>query len=220
MSKKSSIITLCSSGLVASTSQAAIIFNNFTDVTLADTSTDRTYYDFETATISADQTADSDFMIRASQLSANTYLITNLKSDYFVLGGEFDTGSAYAGGEAGATGTNQRLAIAFEHGDTIHASGELYNSSLILTQEDGSAGSDYDFSTPNSAIGLAHFDNAGSFKFGFLNVEKGSLILQSGGSQDTFGLTGITVTPVPEPSSLALLSLGVLGIASYRKRSA
>ncbi len=225
MKHKKSIITLCSSGLAVSSSQAALIFNDFSDITLSPSPDDtlNIFYDFETATFSASQTAGSDYRITASQTDSNAFYITSLDASYFVLGGEFET--QFAGGEhtVGGPPNRQQLARAYSLGEVIGIdSPEAYmlGTSIVATQGTVVAGPGYDFSAPDVAIGLVHYDDPSSdYQFGFINVEDGSLILQSAGTQTTPG-GNVQVTNVPEPSSMSLLALGLLGVTSYRRRQA
>jgi len=230
MNKKLSVISVCSTGLAVSSSQGALILNNFADISLAQGGpTTTAYYDFETATASTVLTAAHDYQISASLVDNNAFLVTSLNRGYQVLGGEFFTGGEYAGGEFNDGGGNQFLVRAFQTGDVIggETRASRYGGALALTTESQVAGSNYDFSRNvpggHTAIGFVSDAGGEGSQYGFVLAEAGSLVLLGGGLDNTVG-TPVTVTAppasVPEPGSLSLLAMGLLGISQYRRRRA
>ncbi|MGJ8657070.1 MAG: PEP-CTERM sorting domain-containing protein [Akkermansiaceae bacterium] len=215
MNKKLSIISLCSTGLAATQSQGSVVFNDFADITLSLGGINTAFYDFETASISLTETVGvHDYSISTIAGENEGYIIDSLQSGYLVFGGEF-FGTSYAGG-AGDTFGSQKLATAYKQGDVLDGSDSFLGDPFLVITELTAEGAEYDFSKANTAIGFIK-QSGGEEYYGFLNADRGSLILKSGGTENSAD-TAITV--VPEPSSLALLSLGVLGIATHRRRQA
>ena len=206
----------------------ALIFQDFSDVTLEVGGTTQAFLDFETMTISTIANADSDYTLG---IFAN--FITS--PDLAIINGSFDGSFAYA-----ILGNN-RFALNLTVGDVIGGlnGSNLGNGGEFGSGSTGSSGATIaggeilrtstlapgnNFAEGDSGfLGLVRYTlDQGAIvetHYGFLEIEVGSLTIKSGGWETTSDpAAGVTV--VPEASSMALLALGLGGMMGYRRREA
>ena len=84
--------------------------------------------------------------------------------------------------------------------------GQLFNGALGPFSTIGASG----------FVGLSLCDGVSSYNYGWLEITRGSTTVGRVGYQTTPDV-GATI-PVPEPSSLTMLAIGVSGIAALRRR--
>lgn len=235
--------TTCSAALAGTTllltfdASGALIFQNFSDLTLTTDGTSQAFLDFETMTLSTTSNGDTDYTLRIFDRS-----FTPDSTGITGSGSNFDGGSV----QYGILGNN-RFALNLSLGDVIGglggsnlgSGGEFFSNGALLPGTLGATISGGEIGTSagislnplnnfaegdSGYLGLVRYtfddgDNLTETHYGFLEVEVGSLTIKSGGWETVSNPTaGVTV--VPETSSMALLALGLGGMMGYRRREA